>query len=277
MAGLSAVTFTFEFHASRVYMKRLENAIIEACNRAIEHTVGIGEKHAKKMAPVRKVTRMGSRARTRALTTAEVAELPESVLRGVISGTNRSSVTGKELMTTTRRSSASRLDPGVRRGGRSATLRGASGEPGSAREVDVSVDYFTGFGERRMKLPGLEPDAGGSRGLLSGRGLAELRGTGRRLTSKNPDAVYLNRGGTRFTLGGRLRDEITAIMVSSTAPIIEYRLISPTEYAIYVEFPTSRTAAQPYMRPAREMMKQILIRAIERELKRITGSRSWAA
>lgn len=275
---MQAVTFTFEFHASRVYMKRLENAIVEACNRAIEYTIGIGEKHAKKRAPVRKVTRQGSRARTRALTTAEVADLPERVSRGLIPGTNRSAVTGRELMTTTRRGSAGFLDPVIRVGGRSGTLKGASGEAGSAREVDVSVDYFSGFGSRRMKLAGLEPNKEeGTRGLLSGRGLAELRGAGRKISTKNPDAVYLNKGGDRFTLGGRLRDEITTIMVSSSAPIIEYRLISPTEYAIYVEFPTSRTAAQPYLRPARDMMKLILVRAIERELKSITGSRSWAA
>ena len=82
------------------------------------------------------------------------------------------------------------------------------------------------------------------------------------------------RTAARTTLGGRLRSEIRTRLISLAeggSGIAEIRLESPNDYAKYVEFPTSRTAAQPYMRPAREAMKQRFRGNVVQELERAGG------
>lgn len=51
-------------------------------------------------------------------------------------------------------------------------------------------------------------------------------------------------------VGGRLRDEITAVGASGEGSHFEALVISPTPYAKYQEFGTQHNAAHPYLRPA---------------------------
>lgn len=60
-------------------------------------------------------------------------------------------------------------------------------------------------------------------------------------------------------VGGRLRDEITAVGASGEGSFFEARVISPTPYAKYQEFGTRHNAAHPYLRPAlRESRPQVV-------------------
>lgn len=44
----------------------------------------------------------------------------------------------------------------------------------------------------------------------------------------------------------------------------EWRVVSPAHYSVYQEFGTSRSAAQPYMLPAVEVVRPSLIAALRR-------------
>lgn len=262
---MSRVTLMIEVSSPRVYMKRVERGIYGALDEAIDNTLAFGERYAKRKAPVRKVTRRGRQAVTRALNPAEIANLPEFAKKGLSPISGRSIRTGELPRTTVVRSGASRLSPQAR-------IRGTTYNLG-AKGRDV---IFGESGAAQMRSEKFTQ-------LLDSRGRYELR-TQRAVHTQQVTAIDRDvqgsavgrllggtiRHGERSTLGGRLRAEITTRITSSATRggIAEGVLESPTEYAKYVEFPTSRTAAQPYMRPAREAMKPVLRREAVKELGR---------
>ena len=271
----ASVKTVFKAQTNRSVFHRVELAIYQALGEAVERTIAYGERVAKKHAPVRKVTRRGGRPQTRELDDVEIADLPEEARKGLNPITNRYIQTGERPRVVTKRSLAGYQKPGTVIAGR--TRKGGHG--GRAREV--LIDRNTG--ERTMRNPAMAD-------LLSSRGRRELEG-GRNESGTNLDGVYIKRftydertkrrdprtgkttehsrirHGYRATLGGRLRDQITSRLMK-VGPITEGLVESPTEYARYVEFPTSRTAAQPYMRPARTAMQERLPKEIERSLVR---------
>lgn len=260
---MGRVTLEIQVVSPRAYLYRVQFAIIEALTTAVDTTLHLGTIIAKKHAPVRKVTVRGGRPHVRDLTDTEIAALPESVRRGISPLDGTFLRTGLRPQTTVRRSGAGFMRPRLRIGGKTHEMPQEEGS--LAREV--SEDPFTG--ERFLVNQGRDTHGRANVAALTGAGAHELHGNVRTATAKNPDAVF-SRGG-QATLGGRLRSEIYATRAKSTGGYIEGELISPTEYAEYVEFPTSRTAAQPYMRPAREEMKPILVREAKRELVRVGG------
>jgi hypothetical protein len=253
---MGRVRLTLEVTAPRIYMRRVELAVYNALDEAVSNTLAYGERYAKRKAPVRKVTRRGSKARVRDLTPEEISALPEFARKGLSPISGASIRTGRLPQTTVRRAGASRLIP-------TAQIRGRTYKLGGEKGRDVTFDS----GQPAMKNPRFAE-------LLSARGNYELR-TQRGIATQKLTAMIggVIRHGERDTLGGRLRNEITSRMVSfaTRGGISEGRLESPTEYAKYVEYPTSRTAAQPYMRPAREAMKTVLDRNVALELSRIGG------
>ena len=238
---------------------RIENQIFEALDDALDHVATVGERHAKRLAPVRKVSEITRRRGAgRALSRAEVASLPASIRRGAESVLR----SGGSYRQTTRRSEQ--------------TLE--------APEVESVEDLRTGVSNRLKNRD--------SESFLTYRGQAELREAGRRppgigvnlmtgetrrtpgtsaiftRTSRTPDKFGRMRESNTATLGGRLRGEIRAVKGATTKGKIRYDIVSPTPYARFVEFPTSRTAAQPYMRPTLKFLKRPMIAAVYRELKR---------
>lgn len=247
----------------RVYLRRVEHAIYEALDEAVDATTEYGKAVAKRAAPVRKVTADGVRAKTRALTHAEVSELPDFVKKGLNPVTGASLKTGEMLRTTTRRAGASKFVPETR----GQRLRE------TARNVEFDKD--SGF----PRVPDEQMNS-----LLTARGRYELRSE-RAIAYERSGAVKhptvgakatmgTARFSTRVTLGGTLRNEIRTRLISSASDgggVAAVRLESPTDYAQYVEFPTSRTSAQPYMRPAREAMRTRLVTETRRAMERIGG------
>lgn len=242
-----SIPATIEVETS-VDFKRIEYSILEAVDDSLDETLAYGEKVAKKHAPVRKITKGGGRVRTRELTNAEIADLPSFVKKGLspISGTFLS--TGRRPRVVTRRSFASMGHPTYHQHSRL-----------------VVQDQYSG----RFHLKNPE-----SAKLLSSAGRAELA-SGRAIHTMHSGELGGSGGlnikhETTSTVGGRLQREIRGRVTRSAhqGGIAEGILESPTEYAPYVEFPTSRTAAQPYMRPAREAMRPHLVTALERNLMR---------
>jgi len=251
------VRVVLEVTASAESMRSIENGIYDALDEAVSNTLAYGETFAKRKAPVRKVTRRGVPARTRELTQGEIAELPDFARKGLNPVTGRSIRTGELPRTTTRIAGAARLVPTARIRGKTYKLGGETG-----RDV-----RYTESGEPKMRNERFAQ-------LLSSRGNYELR-SGRGVYTRQLTAMVGTtlRHAERSTLGGRLRGEINSKITSfaTRGGIAEGILESPTEYAQYVEFPTSRTAAQPYIRPAREAMRPRLIRNIELEMRRVGG------
>lgn len=271
---MGRVAVTLKATTNRVVFHRVENAIYNALGHAIERTLMHGELVAKKHAPVRKVTRRGGRPTTRDMTDLEIADLPDDVKKAISPLSGNFIGTGQRPRITTRRSRAGHERPSSRIRGK--TYR----SPANAREV--RIDRNTG--ERSMTNPKIVQ-------LLSSRGRRELEG-GRAGGGTNLDGVFIKRfvheerstrvnprtgeksthsrirHGYRATLGGRLKDEIKGFMLK-VGVISEGVLSSPTPYARYVEFPTSRTAAQPYMRPARAAMETRLPIEAARALDRV--------
>lgn len=97
------------------------------------------------------------------------------------------------------------------------------------------------------------------------RSLSGLAGTG---IASGPHSSLVNsaffvHSSGRTTLGGRLREEIYATGVRDTGGTVSGWVVSPTSYAIYQEYGTSRHRAQPYMRPALYRMRQRFPKIVE--------------
>jgi hypothetical protein len=57
-------------------------------------------------------------------------------------------------------------------------------------------------------------------------------------------------GGGRYQYGGFLRKNIEAIEATQQGAVLSGKVVSKAPYSRYVEFPTSRTKAQPFLLPA---------------------------
>lgn len=80
-----------------------------------------------------------------------------------------------------------------------------------------------------------------------------------RLSRRGRYEVASRRADHNGFVGGRLRDEITAVGASGEGSHFEARVISPTPYAKYQEFGTQHNAAHPYLRPAlRESRSEVV-------------------
>lgn len=93
---------------------------------------------------------------------------------------------------------------------------------------------------------------------------------------KNPlvgegNAATFTTAGGQVLLGGRLRDEIHRTPIKVTEKRIYGWVISPTSYAKYQEYGTSRHRAQPYMRPALYKARQSLPRLMRQHM----GRKVW--
>jgi len=78
-------------------------------------------------------------------------------------------------------------------------------------------------------------------------------------------------GSEGMALGGRLRSEIYRTEVTKSNSRIYGEVISPTYYARYQEYGTSRHRAQPYMRPALYEMRSRLPQLFKSEVARSRG------
>lgn len=235
-------------------LRRQEQRTLDAIERGVVRTVELGESVAKKLAPVRKVSEITRRKQTRSLTRSEIRALPARIRRSL------SPDQLSRLQTTTRR--ARQELEGPRAQGRIARLEVTQELSGRFRLKDPQGESFlTQRGRAELR------EAGVTASFLR----VERRGSGGKLQviRRGRESAIYRRASGRATLGGRLRDEIRFRSLETRGGRIRYRLESPTPYAEYVEFPTSRTAAQPYMRPAREAMKKVLRRNIVREVERV--------
>jgi hypothetical protein len=251
---MTKVAVTFKAEVSRIYFRRVEAQINTAVSDAMDLTIQVGVKTAKQHCPVRKVTKKGGRVSTRDLDDAEIAALPDFVKKGLNPATNTYIRTGKRPQQVVKRSLAGYEEPQFRHKGRKGSY------PQGIRQVTQDED--TGRYSLATRMAGLRPGQL-ERAVLTSRGRYELR-TGRGVFAR----------GGELHLGGRLKREIHGEMeegVFRQSGILRAKLVSPTEYAPYVEFPTSRTAAQPYMRPARDAMEAVFERNVRSALERITG------
>lgn len=256
---MSRVQATFKAEVVRSYFHRIENAILSAVEDALDRTIAHGVRVAKKHAPVRKVTKGGHQV-TRALSDVEIAELPDFVKKGLNPVSGNFLRTGLRPRRVTRRSLAGFLQPNV-------PFR-------NARKVDI--DRTTGAFSMADQRMNSHLSARGRYDLETGRGVFIRRHTAIRETDRfNPRTAKTERlqrieHSYTATLGGRLRGEIYGTMFGGNrGGVMHGEVRSPTEYARYVEFPTSRTAAQPYMRPARAAMADRLPREMTRALNRV--------
>jgi HK97 gp10 family phage protein len=123
---------------------------------------------------------------------------------------------------------------------------------------------FDGVGGARRLGGGIEPGAETKKKLTS-RGLSEIR---------SGQAVHresLSSGNVRVQAGGALKASIESEGARETANGARVTVTAAIRYAKYVEFPTIRTSAQPFLRPAlyaiRESLPRRLSKAINRAFK----------
>jgi hypothetical protein len=227
-------------------IQAIQERVFDALDAAVDHTVALGERSAKRLAPVRKISYSEGRSKKRRLTRAEVASLPmgRSLSKPIRFSTQQR---GMPLFTTARRGRQILEAPEV-----------VENERGFYQLKDQSQ---TSFLDRRGRAE-LEERGRTTMSTPMGVNLA----TGKIITRKPTTAIFSQAGKT--TLGGRLRGEIRGFMEPVSNGVVTGWVLSPTPYARFVEFPTSRTAEQPYMRPTLKVMKRPFIAAVYRELKR---------
>ena len=101
--------------------------------------------------------------------------------------------------------------------------------------------------------------------LLTARGKYEVR-SGRAIHT-----VQLPGGGSRVEIGGALKASIEAEGVVETGKGVENRVTAGIRYAKYVEFPTIRTHAQPFLLPALHQNRQNLVKTMADEVRKVLG------
>lgn len=217
------------------------NELLDRAERGTQSAIQLAEKHAKRLAPVRKVSYVERDAATRDLTAQERRRLP-TALRGIAG-----------LKTATRRTQQYLPTPEVVE----------DRMTGKFQLADPSqMSFLSGRGLSELKDTHSSID---DEGHQSARSLSRRSGASAVYQTRLVQEIPIRRGGkivgtqrrntVRSTLGGRLRGEIRYRDASRGARI-KFELVSPTPYAQYVEFPTSRTAAQPYMRPTLAYMEK---------------------
>ena len=110
-------------------------------------------------------------------------------------------------------------------------------------------------------------------GMLNPQGRAELKRHANLLASgrdpRSANSAFHTTSAGRVELGGRLRDEIYRTSARDTGKSISGWVVSPTPYAKYQEYGTSRHRPQPYMRPMLYEMRERLPTIINQRLRRI--------
>lgn len=215
---------------------------------------------ARRRAPIRKVFRekRGFRRRFRELTPAEkmLAIKRANAYYGSGSFEGRRAVAhirNYAKVEIPRKSSANSLT----RSGRLRVLGiqyGQRFEPrGDARRVVSRSRGTSGF-----ESPSLNP-------LLTSRGRSEVR-SGRAI-HREP----LAGGGSRVQIGGALKASINSEGAIQTGEGMVDRVTAGVSYAKFVEFPTVRTAAQPFLLPALHDNRQRLVKTMASEVRKALG------
>lgn len=249
----------------------LEKKIFDALDEAADETTILGVAYAKRLAPQRKVSYLDRNRQTRDLTKAEIRALPASVRAGILKAHNPArrgagELSGIRLKTTVRRSVQSRPAPEVE-----------EDERGVFRLKDPGDEKFLTYRGRQElaengRYRGDEPVA--SRvNLATGKieTIHKPRTTAiytRGFRAPNPSGRGQAITASRSTLGGRLRGEIRGEKLPVSKGKIVYQIVSPTPYARFVELPTSRTAAQPYLRPTLKYLRGPFKTRVFRSLKK---------
>ncbi len=101
--------------------------------------------------------------------------------------------------------------------------------------------------------------------LLTSRGRYEVR-SGRAI-----HRVALPGGGSRVEIGGKLKASIDSEGAIVTGEGATERITAAIGYAKYVEFPTVRTHAQPFLLPALQDSRQRLVKTMSDEVRKALG------
>lgn len=256
-------------------VKNIEAAIMEAAESAVEETTLLGVKMAKRIAPRRKVSYIDRKAKRRQMTRAEILRLPGFASQGARGARGRVTGTLPKIMTTTRQATqyldapeVEDVDSGYRLKNRRAGEDFPSGD-----ETFLTGRGISELNEVGRTQPHMEEGRLSAKALYAGK----LEATPDRLIA-GTSAIYTQRivyerkgtigSNSRTTLGGRLRGEIRSEYGANKGGKITHWIVSPTEYARYVELPTSRTAEQPYLRPTLKALRSGFKRRVFNNLKR---------
>lgn len=235
----------------RILGGQILDLILDAVEAGVEDAAKLGVKHAKRLAPVRKISYEERPAQRRDLSRAEIRASVRAT-RG-FSG----------LRTTTRRAKQYLEAPEI--------VADRTGVRFGLKNPDER-SFISGKGEGELRR-GLRPGGAIYSFTRQETVKQQVRNSrGNIVTVKN----IIRR--PTHTLGGRLRGEIDYVGVGD-APRVRFDIVSPTPYARFVEFPTSRTAAQPYLRPTLEYLKgpfpEKVLRRVERAASKLGGSRRF--
>lgn len=244
-------------------LERIKRRIYADIEAALAAEAATAAERARKRAPKRKAF-YGERKQYRFLTSTEFARLPKSVRTGL-------QESGVSVAPRGFKGSPSRSPQFARTTVKSNV--GRRGEP--SRALEPVFDLGGEFTGRFKFAPGVREQA-------TSRTIREVeRGRNRSPDAKNRSPVVKEFGSGRDTgggrravisgeFGGRLKREIFADDVRRGRERGKFHVdvVSPTPYARYVEFPTSRTAAQPYMRPALDAAKRSLPKTMRRALEK---------
>lgn len=228
-------------------MAAVRRAEIEAINRVADQVAT----DARQRAPIRKVFKepKGYRRKLRPLTAAE-RDIASRRAQHFYSTVRPDDFARRRALAHIRNYAVAEVP---RRGsnnapGRSRTLR-QLGRIDSGRFVSTSGAFPRRGG-------GFEPGEKLSP-LLTSRGRSEVR-SGR--------AIHRTDSG-RVQIGGALKASIQSEGAVQTAEGVTARVVAGIRYAKFVELPTIRTAAQPFLRPALHNARARLVEEVAREVR----------
>lgn len=292
---------------SRADISKLQNFIADletAAYNAVEFTAKDIEKTAKAKAPVRKVYEEGKK-RPRAMSKEEKAEVISIFRRlqfrspaerqkaiqmvrntGRIATPSRKQTSGAAMKS---RQSFTAGGPPIRgrslqtkkqvytfqdyyklsRQGRYELKRGIRDYTPQGGSSVIRVDIDAGaerIVQGRGEYPVLEPRVSGGYSTIGAQPVPTAQEPGR----TEQYNVGKARGfgiSYKYQLGGRLRRDIEAMEPISTGKTVSVSVVSKAPYSRYVEFPTSRTAAQPFLRPALKQHRRRLKELMKREIR----------
>lgn len=247
---------TFWFDKSRVLA-----AVRAGVKEGLDEVANVVAADAKRRAPIRKVfkERRGFRPRTRSLTR---AELSQAISRAnAYYGVNKGYLVGRKSPRhplTFYEASVRLARPGSANSlARSRKLRTLGYERGGR--------FISTSGARRNRTGGFEPGPALGKALTS-RGRYEVR-SGR--------AIHLEASahGTqnRVQVGGALKASIGNEGVTETSTGMKATVAASIRYAKFVEFPTIRTRAQPFLLPALHQQRRQLPQTVAAAIKRNLG------
>ena len=236
---------------------RIMDAIRQGAREGLEETGDRIAAEARRRAPIRKVfrERKGFRRRSRALTASELAQA--TARASAYYGVNPGHLVGRQSP----RHALKFYEASVQ-----LPRRGSTNSLSASRNLrligTIKNGRFAGVGGTRRSGTGYEPGAELNARLTS-RGKYEVR-SGRAIHVEHTAT------GSRVHVGGALKASIGNEGVVQTGHGQEVTVSADIGYAKYVEFPTFRTAAQPFLLPAlhgeRERFPRTVAEAISRRL-----------